>query len=83
MVITNHVLAGSLIGIGIKEPTLAITLAFVSHFVMDALPHFGYPGRKGYPVVLDLKPEQVMAIFRQLVSEYKKENSIEGEVREI
>jgi len=55
MLITNHVLAGSLIGLNIKEPALAIVIAFASHFVMDALPHFGYPGRKGYPEVLKHK----------------------------
>ncbi len=52
MTITNHVIAGSIIGLTVKEPILAITIAFASHFVMDMLPHFGYPGRKGYPEVL-------------------------------
>lgn len=52
MLITNHVLAGSIIGISVKEPILAIIAAFISHFLMDALPHFGYPGKKGYPEVL-------------------------------
>lgn len=52
MLITNHVLAGSVIGLTVKEPTLAIIVAFLSHFLMDALPHFGYPGRKGYPEAL-------------------------------
>ena len=52
MTITNHVLAGSIIGLSIREPILAIILAFVSHFAMDMLPHFGYPGRKGFPEVL-------------------------------
>lgn len=52
MLITNHVLAGAVIGVTIKEPSLAIVVAFTSHFVMDMLPHFGYPGRKGYPEAL-------------------------------
>ena len=55
MLITNHVLAGSVIGLTVKEPILAIGVAFISHFLMDALPHFGYPGRKGYPEVLKHK----------------------------
>lgn len=52
MTITNHILAGSIIGIIIKEPVLAVPLAFTSHFIMDTLPHFGYSGNKGYPEVL-------------------------------
>jgi len=48
MLITNHVLAGSIIGLTVKEPSLAIIIAFASHFVMDMMPHFGYFGRKGY-----------------------------------
>jgi hypothetical protein len=48
MTVTNHILAGALIGIAVKEPALALSFAFGSHFVMDALPHFGYRGNKGY-----------------------------------
>lgn len=48
MTVTNHILAGSLIGITIKEPTIALPLALSSHFLMDALPHFGYKGNNGY-----------------------------------
>lgn len=61
--ITNHILAGSLIGLNIKEPVLAIALSFVSHFVMDMLPHFGYPGNKGYPEVLKHKLSYVIGIL--------------------
>ena len=52
MTIANHVIAGSIIGLTIKEPILAIIVAFTSQFAMDMLPHFGYPGRKGYSEVL-------------------------------
>lgn len=52
MTITNHVLAGALIGIAINEPAIALPLALGSHFVMDALPHFGYKGNKGYSEAL-------------------------------
>jgi len=37
----NHTVFGSLIAVTIKEPALAIPLALVSHFVMDAIPHYG------------------------------------------
>lgn len=41
MTTTNHALTGALIATVIKQPFLAIPLAFLSHFVCDALPHFG------------------------------------------
>lgn len=41
MTATNHVLTGALIGLAVHEPVVAIILAFVSHFVLDSLPHFG------------------------------------------
>src|SRR3989344_3470564 len=63
MTITNHVLAGSIIGLIVKEPILAVTIAFASHFVMDALPHFGYPGRKGFPEVLKHRLSYVVGII--------------------
>jgi hypothetical protein len=53
MTITNHMLAGSIIGLALADkPILALILAVSSHFAMDALPHFGYPGRKGYSEAL-------------------------------
>lgn len=55
MIITNHFLAGSLIAVAIPEPVIALSLAFASHFVMDALPHYGYPGNKGYGEALKHK----------------------------
>jgi len=55
MTITNHILAGAIIGAVIKEPALALPIAFASHFVMDALPHFGYEGNKGYGEALKHK----------------------------
>lgn len=40
MTATNHALTGSVIGLVIGEPLLAIPAAIASHFVCDALPHF-------------------------------------------
>jgi hypothetical protein len=47
----NHVATGAIIGLAIKEPALALPLAFVSHFVLDSLPHYGieYAKRKQFP----------------------------------
>jgi hypothetical protein len=44
MTATNHAITGALIGLTVHNPTLAIPLAFLSHFALDALPHYGYRG---------------------------------------
>ncbi len=41
MTASNHVVAGALIATAVTQPIIAIPLAFLSHFVMDALPHYG------------------------------------------
>ena len=41
MTATNHVLCGALVGLTIQQPILAIIAALVSHFLLDALPHYG------------------------------------------
>jgi hypothetical protein len=42
MTLTNHALTGISIGLIAKESYLALPLALSSHFVLDALPHFGF-----------------------------------------
>lgn len=41
MTATNHVLTGAVIATVVGSPVLAVPLAFTSHFVLDAIPHFG------------------------------------------
>ncbi len=41
MLAINHALTGALIGISVGEPVLALPAAFLSHYLCDALPHFG------------------------------------------
>jgi hypothetical protein len=41
MTITNHVLAGAVIAATIRYPLVAIPVSFLSHFTLDAVPHFG------------------------------------------
>ncbi|HSP37134.1 MAG TPA: hypothetical protein VLR26_05225 [Frankiaceae bacterium] len=43
MFITNHVLAGALIG-SLLPPVPAVAVGFASHLVMDNLPHYGEGG---------------------------------------
>jgi hypothetical protein len=41
MTATNHAVTGALIGLAIGQPFIAIPAAFLSHFVCDAIPHYG------------------------------------------
>lgn len=43
MIITNHVVAGAVIGARAPGPVSAFALGFASHGVMDAIPHWGHP----------------------------------------
>ena len=41
MTAAAHAMTGAAIAAVVKKPKLAIPLAFISHFICDALPHFG------------------------------------------
>jgi len=41
MTATNHALTGACIATFLRQPLLALPLAYMSHFVCDAIPHFG------------------------------------------
>lgn len=43
---TIHSLTGAAIAMAVKRPELAIPAAFLSHFILDAVPHYNPPGRK-------------------------------------
>src|ERR1700728_4818444 len=41
MLVTNHVLSGAVIGAAVRRPAPAFALGVASHFVLDAVPHWG------------------------------------------
>ena len=41
MLVTNHVLSGAVVGAAVRRPALALPLGIGSHFVLDAVPHWG------------------------------------------
>lgn len=54
MTATNHTITGVLIGLSVHQPALAIVLAVLSHFVLDAIPHYSDPkfsGRRLAPIL--------------------------------
>lgn len=46
MTATNHAITGALIGLSLGNPAVALPLAFASHFVLDAIPHYDPPGNE-------------------------------------
>ena len=46
MLLTNHVLSGALIGARSRGPGQAFAAGVASHFVLDAIPHWGEWGSK-------------------------------------
>jgi len=36
----NHALTGAVVGLTISNPIVAVGIAFVSHFALDAIPHY-------------------------------------------
>lgn len=44
MTAINHALTGALIGCVVSNPAIALPLAFLSHFALDAIPHYDPPG---------------------------------------
>ena len=63
MTIINHAVVGAGIALLIKQPLLALPLAFLSHFVLDALPHFGIVGDKTYEIIFKLKRTYLMVLI--------------------
>jgi hypothetical protein len=41
VLVTNHVLSGALIGAIVRRPLPAFAIGVASHFVLDAVPHWG------------------------------------------
>lgn len=52
MLVTNHVLSGAVIGAATRRIVPAFLLGIASHFVLDALPHWG--GWEGPPTIMDI-----------------------------
>ncbi len=51
---------GAGIALILQEPLLALPLAFLSHFVLDSLPHYGIVGDEGYYAIIKYPQTKVM-----------------------
>lgn len=54
MTATNHALTGAFLVIAIDKPYIALPVAFLSHFVIDILPHWDHRVPKKWQRVVDL-----------------------------
>ncbi len=45
MTATNHVLTGAVVATYVHNPWIALPVALASHFALDMVPHFRYPGK--------------------------------------
>jgi len=63
MTATSHALIGATIGLAVHQPLIAIPVAFASHLVADAVPHFDFT--VGGQSVLKRNQNQ---LFRKLVA---------------
>lgn len=58
----NHAALGAIIGLTV-HPVLAVPMAFASHFLLDAIPHFGYPEKEGYGGALKHRLTYAFLVF--------------------
>lgn len=61
MTATNHVLTGVLIASVVPNPVVGLPLALLSHFLLDALPHFGMDSHKTKSFLLYLAIDSGLA----------------------
>lgn len=70
MVATNHALTGALIGLTVSNPLVAVVAAFFSHFVLDAIPHFGmgknFVNTKAFKIMLSVDASLCIALVGAL-----------------
>ena len=57
----NHAAVGAGLAL-ILPPAAALPLAFLSHFVLDALPHYGVQGDEGYAALFKHKRTNLMVL---------------------
>lgn len=74
MFLSNHVITGAVIALGVKDPVAAAPLAFASHFALDSVPHFGFKGAsfktpKGFALGA-VDGAVSLAVYLYLISNY-------------
>ena len=68
----NHGMTGAIIALTIKQPALAIPIAFASHFIQDAVPHHDYFNEGGTKILRGkfnylLAADFIFAVFLMVI----------------
>lgn len=68
MTATNHAVMGSIVAVGVVNPVIGLPLALASHFLLDALPHFGAhtiakPGSKEFSAIITFDTFLTVSFF--------------------
>ena len=75
MTATNHAVTGAVIALAVKKPEFAIPLAFLSHFLIDVVPHFealDLPGKFARLFIFsDALVAAILSIFVALIFNVK------------
>jgi hypothetical protein len=72
MTATNHMLTGAVIAAAVQQPVLVVPLALLSHFVLDAFPHFGVEesdsaARNNHPLFKAVLTIDLIVLFAALL----------------
>jgi len=72
MTASNHMLTGAVIAAAVREPLLVVPLAVLSHFILDAFPHFGVAEsdtkeRNNHPLFRAVLTLDLLVLFAALI----------------
>ncbi|MDP2683841.1 MAG: hypothetical protein Q8P20_02180 [bacterium] len=69
MILLAHVTTGAVIGLKFQDPTIVILLSFLSHFILDRLPHWNYdvPKKAKSQAFLTMLPDIIPTVLVWLV----------------
>lgn len=70
MIGLNHAVTGALVAVAIKEPLVAFPAALLSHFVIDAIPHWNYklPGKPAHQRTVMLADLAASIVFTVILA---------------
>lgn len=67
MTATNHAVTGILVAVAIKQPALALPAAFLSHFIIDTIPHWDHKFKNHHytqvSIIIDLALASLLTLI--------------------
>ena len=75
MTVTNHAVTGILIATVVKQPALALPLAFLSHFAIDMVPHWIHTFKNHFYTQIAVVIDLTLAVALTLVLAFTAKQS--------